>query len=107
MPATPTQWIRSTRRPKSIGRSTDLMAEKSAARVDASRCRHLHPIARGRAARDFLEIAQHEIERVRPVHALQVAPKFAEQPVVENGVEHLGLQLAELRLGDDDAASLS
>ena len=40
-----------------------------------------------------LEITKHEIERVCAIHALQIAAEFPEQPVVENDIHHLGVQL--------------
>ena len=56
---------------------------------------------------DRLQVAQHELERVRPVHPPQVAAEFPQQPVVEDHVEDLGVEPVRAVLVDGEAPALA
>ena len=58
--------------------------------------RHFNALLGPLALRQRFEISKHQIERVCAIHALQIPPEFPQQPVIENHVEHLGLELRDL-----------
>src|SRR5258708_3381566 len=91
IPPTPTPWMRRIVRPNSGGKVAGLIAQPSrscSCRVNLRGGRLRAPRLRRRGFHRLREIVEHERKRIGAVHALEVAAKFPQQPVVENNIEH-------------------